>query len=243
MTPDDAMLMAYADGELDPLSAKRVERAIAADPALAETVAAHRALRARIGSAFAATTEEPVPERLTALLTPAVVPIRPRAAPARRRWMEAAAIAATLVLGVAVGRNWQDAPIAIRHGTLAASGSLARALDEQRAGAGGETRILASFRTGTGDYCRVFSGTAIDGIACRDPAGWTLRRAQAAGQEAGTEYRQAGSADAALMAAAQDMMAGDPLDAAAEDRARASGWRQDSRINPPAGSRSMESPS
>jgi hypothetical protein len=36
---------------------------------------------------------------------------------------------------------------------------------------------------------------------------------------------QAGSTDPELMAAAQQMMAGDPLDAGAEAKARAAGWR------------------
>jgi len=48
MTIEPEMLMAYADGELDPLNAKRVERAIASDPALAREVERHRALRRRI---------------------------------------------------------------------------------------------------------------------------------------------------------------------------------------------------
>ena len=225
MTPDDEMLMAYADGELDPLAAKRVERAIAADPALAEAVAAHRALRARIGDAFAPTTEEPVPERLTALLQSAVVPIQPRPAPSRRRWVEAAAIAATLVLGITVGNRWQSAPVSVERGALVASGSLKRSLDVQLAANRGDTRIIASFRTASGQYCRVFNGAALDGIACREDGGWTLRRAESAGRSGATEYRQAASADAALMAAAQDMMAGDPLDPAAEARARDLGWR------------------
>ena len=38
-------------------------------------------------------------------------------------------------------------------------------------------------------------------------------------------YRQAGSAEASLMAAAQDLMAGDPLDAAQEKAAQAKDWR------------------
>jgi hypothetical protein len=225
VTPDDEMLMAYADGELDPLAARRVERAIAADPALAEAVAAHRALRARIGGAFAATADEPVPDRLTALLGSTVVPIQPRLMPARRRWLEAVAIAATLVLGIALGNRWQSAPVAVERGALVASGSLAHALDSQLAANRGDTRILASFRNASGGYCRVFSGAALDGIACREEGGWTLRRAESATRAGTTEYRQAGSADAALMAAAQDMMAGDPLDPAAEARARDGGWR------------------
>jgi hypothetical protein len=40
-----------------------------------------------------------------------------------------------------------------------------------------------------------------------------------------TAYAQAGSADPDLMAAAQDMMAGAPLDAAGEADARVHGWR------------------
>lgn len=225
MTPDDEMLMAFADGELDPVAAKRVERAIAADPALADRVAAHRALRARIGIAFATMAAEPSPDRLTALLTSNIVPIAPRPAPARRRWMQAVAIAATLILGIAVGQGWQTSPVSVRHGVLTASGPLASALDTQLASAPGDTHILASFRDGSGTYCRVFRGAAIDGIACRDDTGWTLRRTQSSGKAGVTDYRQAGSSDAALMALAQDMMAGDPLDPAAETRARALDWR------------------
>lgn len=223
--PDDEMLMAFADGELDPLAAKRVERAIAADPALAEAVAAHRALRARIGNAFAETVDEPVPARLTALLESTVVPMQPRPMPSRRRWIEAAAIAATLVLGIAVGNRWQSAPVGVESGALVASGSLARSLDTQLAANRGDTRIIASFRNPSGSYCRVFSGAALEGIACREDDGWTLRRAESAKRAGSAEYRQAGSADAALMAAAQDMMVGDPLDPIAEARARDLGWR------------------
>ena len=225
MRPDDEMLMAYADGELDPLAAKRVERAIAADPALGDAVTAHRALRARIGTAFAATADEPVPDRLAALLMSNVTAIPPRPAPSRRRWMEAAAIAATLVLGIAVGSRWQQAPVSVERGALVASGSLAQALDTQLAANKGDTRIIASFRSISGSYCRVFNGAALNGIACREDGGWTLRRAESSTRSGATEYGQAGSADAALMAAAQDMTAGDPLDPAAEAHARDRGWR------------------
>ena len=73
MTPDDEMLMAYADGELDPLAAKRVEREIAANPELAATIEAHRALRRRLGAAFAPVLDAPVPDRLAALLETNVI--------------------------------------------------------------------------------------------------------------------------------------------------------------------------
>ena len=59
MNIDAQTLMAYADGELDPLAAKRVERAIAADPALAVEVEQHRALRARLIADYAPIAAEP----------------------------------------------------------------------------------------------------------------------------------------------------------------------------------------
>jgi hypothetical protein len=52
-----------------------------------------------------------------------------------------------------------------------------------------------------------------------------LRQTRSPENRQTAEYRQAGSADAALLAEAQAMMAGDPLDAAAERRARDLGWR------------------
>ena len=159
MTIDPEMLpetlMAFVDGELDPLAAKRVERAIERDSALAGQVAA-------------------------------------------------------------------------RDGGLYASGPLAASLDTQLAATQGAApvRMLASFRATGGEYCRVFAASVANGIACRDARGWALRQTRAAPGEGGQgDYRQAGSSDPALLAAAQDMMAGAPLDAAGEAKAKATGWR------------------
>lgn len=235
MTIDSDMppetLMAFVDGELDPLAAKRVERAIAGNPALAQQVAAQRALRARLSAAFAPIAGEPVPDALTARLRDNVVTL-PQPAPRRivPRWREAAALAACLTLGVLLGQNWRGAggPVAARNGGLYASGPLAAALDTQLAATQGSApvRMLASFRANTGEYCRVFAGSVTDGIACHDAHGWALRQTRSAPAGGGQgEYRQAGSSDPALLAAAQDMMAGDPLDAAGEAGAKAAGWR------------------
>lgn len=230
MTPDEEMLMAYADGELDPIAAKRVERAIAADPALAETVAAHRALRRRLDTAFAPILDAPVPDHLAAIFETSVVPFAPRAGatPGSRPWLSGLAVAASLILGVALGTQWQGVggPVSTNRGTLVASGTLATSLDTQLALAEGDTRILASFRTQDGGYCRVFASPALDGIACRAGGSWQLRQTRTPSPAQNSGYRQASSGNAALLAAAQDMMVGDPLDAAAEARARASGWRR-----------------
>ncbi|MBW8840943.1 MAG: anti-sigma factor [Sphingomonadales bacterium] len=218
--------MAYADGELDPLNAKRVERAIAGDPALAAQVERHRALRKRISDGFAPVADERVPDRLAALLEHNVV-VLPASSrrPVLTRWREAAALAACLVLGLVIGIGVPRGPVSAGAGGLYASGSLAAALDDQVGGADGAVRVAVSFRDKQGSYCRVFSSSATDGIACRDASGWALRRTQQGSTTRRSDYAQAGSPDPELMAAAQDMMAGEPLDAKAEEAARGAGWR------------------
>ncbi|MGK6319135.1 anti-sigma factor family protein [Sphingomonas sp. DT-204] len=228
MTIDPETLMAYADGELDPVAAMRVERAIAADPALAAEVAAHRRLRARIAGSFAPVAAAPVPERLALLLKPDnVVPLRPRArARFDLRW--ATAIAASLVIGLLIGPMLRPgAPVQVGPAGLVASGDLARALDTQLAATQGDApiRVIASFRDSAGAICRTFAGRVTSGIACREGDGWVLRRTVSGAAEVRTDYRQAGSSDPELMAMAQDMMAGAPLDAAQERAAHDRGWR------------------
>ena len=66
--PTDAQLMAYIDGELDAEGVIQVERAIAADPALARLVRALFDSDAALRAAFNAPMLEPVPERLLAPL-------------------------------------------------------------------------------------------------------------------------------------------------------------------------------
>ncbi|PZQ53293.1 MAG: hypothetical protein DI555_16750 [Novosphingobium pentaromativorans] len=137
------------------------------------------------------------------------------------------AIAASLVLGLMLGtRLHGEGPVTQTRAGLVASGSLARTLDRQSASANDtdEPRILASFKRQGGDYCRVFAGTATSGIACRQNATWLLERTMPGTARQTGEYRQAGSGQADLMAAAQDMMQGEPLDAAQERAAIASDW-------------------
>ena len=87
--------------------------------------------------------------------------------------------------------------------------------------------MAVSFRARDNDFCRVFQSAQADGIACRDPRGWALRRTMpGSAPVAHGGYAQAGSSDAELMAAAQDMMADMPLDAAGEKAAIARDWRK-----------------
>lgn len=230
MTIDPEMLMAYADGELDPLNAKRVERAMAADPALAEQVEAHRALTASLRAAFAPVADASPPESVVAMLTESarVIPLAPPS-PARRErpiWM--GAVAASLIAGLFGGAfimpRGGDAGIAFEQGQPVARGDLARALDTQLASAQASdapVRIGVSFRDKSGQLCRSFERSGAGGIACARDKDWRIERLYGGSDAAQTDYRQAGSASAAMMRDAQELMAGDPLDADAERAALA----------------------
>lgn len=64
----DERLIAYVDGELDDAEQATFSAEMAADPALAERVAQQLALRERVRAAYAPVLDEPVPERLLAVL-------------------------------------------------------------------------------------------------------------------------------------------------------------------------------
>ncbi len=224
MTIDPETLMAYADGELDPLSAKRVERAIAADPALAAQVDRHRALAASLRGAFAPIEQAPIPPGIAAMLRESakVVPLAPR--PARReRTFWIGAVAASLVAGVlAAPLIGPRDDLAIENGRTVARGDIAHALDTQLASAqadGAAVRIGVTFRDKGQRLCRTFERGETGGIACATGKDWQVERLYGGIAAQGTDYRQAGSPAATLMAEAQAMMAGEPLDATAEAQA------------------------
>ncbi|HVI99834.1 MAG TPA: anti-sigma factor [Sphingomonas sp.] len=229
-TIDAATRMAYVDGELDALARRRVEQAMAEDPALAEAVARDRALRETLKARFDRYAEAEVPDRFRALLESKVVPLaeaprRPRVAWNARRWMQGAAIAATLVLGLVIGRQVGDVgSVATNDGVLVARGRLASTLDTQLASTQPNDppfRIGLTFRARDGGICRTFSRERLQGIACRDGDRWNVVRT-AMGEQSGA-YRQASSG--ALIEDAQTMMAGAPFSATEEAAAKARHWR------------------
>lgn len=237
MSITEDMLAAFADGELDGAEAARVAEAVAADPALVAKVEAHRALKARLAAHYAPIAEQAVPAHLAALLSGGqnkneagggeVISFAAKRqkrglVPVLRRWGPIAgpALAASLVL--AVLQPWNGASPAGY-----AEPALAAALDSQLVAtkpADAETRILLSFERDGGGLCRAWRGGSEGGIACRDDAGWKIEQQFALGEGAGGDFRQAGS-EADLLAAAQDMAAGDALDASAEKEAKERGWK------------------
>lgn len=237
----DETLMAYADGELHGARREALERALAEDAELRRRLAAQLQLRSRIAGHYAPVAEEPVPERFAAMIRQSAAGndnqggvVDLAAARAKRRplaaWRNMAALAATFVFALVLGQAMPPVigggPVAVADGTLVARGALEAALDEQLAADQGETRIGISFAAADGRFCRTFDGAAMSGLACRGGAGWQIV-ATAPGSRAAGEYRQASSGSALVLGAAQEMMAGEPLDAEGERRARDSGWRRD----------------
>lgn len=229
MSFDLATIAAFVDGELDDLTARRIEREAESDPALAAEIARHRALKAELTAHFAPALQEAVPDRLRMLLVDSKVDTslagRRDAKSARFAPIHWGAIAASLALGLAIGlKPWLPAAdVTSANGTLVASGPLARTLDTQLASnqsADAEVRIGLSFRDKRGRYCRSFEGPALSGIGCRDGDRWALERALRGNVK--RDYRQASSGALATDVAA--MLAGDPFDAAAERAARDRGW-------------------
>jgi hypothetical protein len=240
MSIDPETLMAYVDGELDPIAAKRVERAADVNPALARDIAKERRLRERLRSAFDPVASVPPSDALIAMLHASgristIAEARPKRQWRGTRWLPAGgAVAAALVLGLMLGRGLPQAenPLVLEKGALMARGEVARALDTQLASVntpGKSLRILVSFRRGAGDYCRAFETNGQAAVACRDAHGWQVELLRATEEGAITEYRQAGSTSAAVLAEAQEMMAGEPLDAAGERAAVDARWGEVSR--------------
>ncbi|HEY1124199.1 MAG TPA: hypothetical protein VGE65_01090 [Sphingobium sp.] len=242
MTIDPETLAAYADGELSPADAAKVEEAIAAQPDLAKQVEAHRALRAQLSAHFDPILDAPVPDRLADLLRPresaqvidlaAVRRTREGELPVtkapRTRWAMGGALAASLALGLVVGRvAIPGGSVASENGQLVARGELANALTTQLASAqdGKDVRILLSFEAKDGRYCRGYEQGATAGIACREGSDWQLVRTQSGvPSKSQSPYAQASSQTAEIMTAAQDMAAGNALDATAERAARNGDW-------------------
>ena len=238
----DEMLMAYADGELDLVARAEIEAAIARDPEVARAVERYRALAAHVRSAYDGVLEEPVPERLTALVarsddTP-VVELAARREAKRitiGRWHlpPYTALAASLVLGLVIGMLVMRAPAAPYQevdGAFLARGALATALTSELASLPDNSGVSIgiSFRDHAGDYCRTFHmhrEASVSGLACRQGEDWKLEVLAAAPQHAG-ELRPAAAMPLAVLHAVDAAIEGEPLDAGAEAKARDAGWRK-----------------
>jgi anti-sigma factor RsiW len=247
VTVSDETLMAYADGETDAATRAIVEAAMRDDPEVRRRVAHHQALREAVKGAFAAVIDEPVPRRLIAAARGApagnVVDLagaRDAAAinaPRRPLSWQPAAMAASLLLGLALGYlGWHGSNTLVTvgaNGELVAGAGLAAALSSQLSAdhpPGTVATTGLSFRTKIGDYCRTFALTAThpnSGLACREGNSWKVKvLAQSPETTANSSgFRPAASADsAAVRAAVEESIEGEPLDQAGEIAARRGDW-------------------
>jgi hypothetical protein len=221
----EEQLIAYVDSELDGKARARFEAEMAADPALAEQVAQHRKLAGRVSDAYAPVLDEPMPLRLSA----AAMAANDRAPP-RFGLPQWAAMAACLVAGVLVGRVVvpHGGPLVTRDGELVAQGALAKALTANLAAQETPVKVGLSFRTADGGYCRTFQSAPdrLAGLACRRDGRWVAQTLAAWRPGASPEYRMAGSdTPPEVLAAVDRLIAGEPLDAAAERAARDRDWQ------------------
>jgi hypothetical protein len=235
MSIDEERLMAFADGELHGAEREEIERAVAQDPRLRARLDEQRRLRAALQGRYGPVAEEPVPGHLLAMLggrqpenVASLAEARERRRVSQRPvWRNFGAIAATLAVGVLAGQlipRGSD-PLAVEEGVLVARGELAAALETQLASAqdpAADTRIGVTFADRSGRACRTFDSRAASGLACREGEHWAVVMTSAGALQSG-EYRQAGSSG--VLQAAQEMMAGEPLDAAAERAAMKAGWK------------------
>lgn len=239
----DEMLMAYADGELDLVSRAEIEAAMAIDPEVRRAVDRHRALAAKVKSAYQGVLDEPLPAKLASLAAaPVAAPVvelsaeraarhARRAAPVRWGMPQWAAMAASVALGAMVGAfvlRGPSSPFEETAAGLMARGALDQALTQRLAGSVGTggPQIGISFRDRAGQYCRTFHverGTPLAGLACRSGDEWRVHVLAAASSRAGG-MRTAAAMPMAVLQAVDAAIQGEPLDAAAEAAARDAGW-------------------
>ncbi len=241
MTYNDEALMRRVDGELTPEAGAAIDAAAAADPALAARLEALRDLRALAREAVPLAPDPRDRDLARMIATSAPRPLlraprlfdrlgatfAPRHAPL---WGGLAA--ASFVLGLSF--SWLGAGAPDRGFTVDPQGTisdaaLVRVLDTRLTADGADTggrAVGLTFRDADGRWCRTFQSAdaGVAGLACREADLWRLQ-ALARFQPTAGELRTA-SADipAPVLAAVDAALADDPLDAAAEARARDAGW-------------------
>jgi surface antigen len=203
---DDALLVAYVDGELDAKRAATMAARIAADPGLEAKADLMRRGAARVREAFTEVALGPAPARLTALLAGGEggtvvafdgVTRRGRRFDMRRLALPAAACFVFLLIGIGGGRMLDlqgDEGLRLAGATVSGPaesayfGALSRALEEGAAGAHVEYRheasgtegtviVLGEVATATLRLCREFRHEARQGTQSSVETGLACRSA------------------------------------------------------------------
>ena len=240
---EEEKFFAWLDGELPPDEAARVEAQVASDAELSRRADEHRAMAANLRGAFGVVAQAPVPERIAAAVGVTQDKVVDLAAAREERasrrppslWTQAAALAATLAVGVFTGNMLTSGfgarepagPVAVEDGRLVASAELEGALYSQLASAPAASgpRLALTFRDKSGAICRTFEDQAASGLACREGGDWRIRSLVQGPEGQAADYRMASGANPQLMEAVEASIAGEPFDAAQEKAAMERGWR------------------
>ena len=91
-------------------------------------------------------------------------------------------------------------------------------------------KIGVSFQAADGGFCRTFTlrqAQAVAGLACHEDGGWRVRIAAESRSAAPVSGYQtaADETPAPVLETMDQLIRGEPLDGAAEARARAAGWK------------------
>jgi anti-sigma factor RsiW len=231
--------------EADPTLQAKLERHRRLKATLADAFAgdAEEPVPERLRAAVAAQAGAP-PELvdLEAVRAAREAQVRRERRPAPRRamaWALAAGLAAlAIVLSVpllkSAGSPHGSDLVRLGSDGMTAKGPLASALDRQLASAppaGARVAVALTFKDRQGRWCRSFSSSqdALAGLACRDGARWRVQVLAAATEAPASpgQFRTAASSTpAAVQAAVDATLAGEPLSAEAERRVRDGGWRR-----------------
>jgi hypothetical protein len=220
----DEMLMAYADGELDPAAAADVRRAVDSDPILEKRLRLFAQSRLEAKQALQNVLEEPIPARLLGAVHAADPP---------RRWYRGfwlpmgIAVAASLVGGFLVGSSLRPRAVSLTGEEIAGMLETAPA-GQAVAFDGGELSIVGTYQAGE-SYCRVFRRVAAAGswrgVACRNDGGWLTELVIADGHPMGDFAPASGFAAEGIEAFLEAVGAGEALSEVAERAAIERGWR------------------
>jgi hypothetical protein len=221
---DPDLLAAYADGQLSPDEAAKVERQLEESPEDRRTVENLREMNMHLASAFEAPLRAPLSPRLRKQLAG-----DGRTMGVRFSWPVAAgsALAASIALaaGYLVGNPGRVAEPGLAAGELAPNSALHALLESGREGNStshghGTASIGTTFIDGRGEPCRDVewfgdTGESSTGaIACRRGEGWLVEIAvsrPAAGADKREAYVPAAGATEAVMVAALEALEAGPV--------------------------------